>query len=1101
LLNQDYIKAAEVVAVSPGELLRNKQTLDKFKTLTSPDGRPMIQHYFYMALEKTRLNVLESMELSGLVIGKKPEMVANWIREDKLECSEALGDLVKPHDVDTAIKIYEKAGCANKVSMAKMDKGDFSALQNVTTLEGLNMVRNAIATNAANAVSLATSLTKAGKVSSHQVCEILQTNNKPQELTRYFVDNMNGDSPNDSQWQTLVFEINLRTNTPFAATLFSSGKYTHYNKEKLAPICEQHGLLQQALECYSDIKDIRRIILNTQFFQADYLTSFLGRLPAEQCLVCLQDLLKHNRNNLALVSQVASTNFQKLGVAPVVEIFKTVGAFDGIYMFLGQLLQNTQDHEIYFRYIEAALKCNAFADVERVIKEAPNCYDAEKVKELLISQKLHNPKPLIYLCDANGYIEELTKYLWSNQFQQYIDIYILKVNPNASPRVLGCLIDLEAEESYVKQILNSLRGQCPVEEVIAQFQKRNKIRLLENWLEARVVEGSQSPGVHNAMVRLAIDTDKDPHKWLTENRFYDTKEIGAYCEDRDPHLAVLAYQRDEGTCDYELIEVTNKNSLYRIQAKFLVKRQDENLWGHVLSPDNPHRPHIIEQVVSSALPESRNVDEVSIAVKAFMTAELHESLISLLEKIVLHNSEFANIKLLQNLLITTAIKTDAGKVMDYVNRLDNYDGLKIAEIAKGHDLYEEAYVVYKKIGENVEAINTLITFLDAMDRAAEFAEKCNQDQVWSVLAKCYLDKYLINESVDCYIKAKNPGEYMDVIRCAEQEEKWDLLVLYLNMARSVMKDSCIDSELLFCYAKLNNLTEVETFISTPSSADIQQVGDRCFSSRLFESAKLLYTKLKSNARIASCLVYLKQYPLALEAAKKANNTKTWKEIAIACLRAGEYKLASIAGQNIVIHPDHLEDLVKYYEKFDVAEEMITLLESCLGMERSHIGIFTELGMMYAKYKPGRLMDYIRNYFQKINISKLLRACERYLLWNECVYLYTNYEEYDNAIKTMIEHSPTAFKHDVFVSNIQKVSNHDLLYKAIGFYLEEEPAKLNDLLKCITLKVDLSKVVQQIRNCGYLGIITEWLQSVQSQNNQAVNDALNFLYLEIEDFDA
>jgi len=58
-----------------------------------------------------------------------------------------------------------------------------------------------------------------------------------------------------------------------------------------------------------------------------------------------------------------------------------------------------------------------------------------------------------------------------------------------------------------------------------------------------------------------------------------------------------------------------------------------------------------------------------------------------------------------------------------------------------------------------------------------------------------------------------------------------------------------------------------------------------------------------------------------------------------------------------------------------------------------------------------------------------------------------------------------------------------------------------LLKCITLKVDLSKVVQQIRSCGYLGIITEWLQSVQSQNNQAVNDALNFLYLEIEDFEA
>jgi clathrin heavy chain len=144
---------------------------------------------------------------------------------------------------------------------------------------------------------------------------------------------MGDDNVNDSQWQTLVFEINLRTNTQFAVTLFQAGKYTHYNKDKLAPICEQCGLLQQALECYSDIKDIRRIVLNTQFFQADYLINFLGRLPAEHCLVCLQDLLKHNRNNLNLVSQVASNNFQKLGVAPVVEIFKAIGALDGVNMF------------------------------------------------------------------------------------------------------------------------------------------------------------------------------------------------------------------------------------------------------------------------------------------------------------------------------------------------------------------------------------------------------------------------------------------------------------------------------------------------------------------------------------------------------------------------------------------------------------------------------------------------------------------------------------------------------------------------------------------------------------------------------------------------
>lgn len=102
---------------------------------------------------------------------------------------------------------------------------------------------------------------------------------------------------------------------------------------------------------------------------------------------------------------------------------------------------------------------------------------------------------------------------------------------------------------------------------------------------------------------------------------------------------------------------------------------------------------------------------------------------------------------------------------------------------------------------------------------------------------------------------------------------------------------------------------------------------------------------------------------------------------------------------------------------------------------------------------------------------------------------------------MIEHSPTAFKHDTFVNIIQKVMNNELLYRAIDFYLEEEPERINELLRHVTAKVDLSKVVNQIRRAGYLPIIVDWLKSVQNKNNQAVNDALNQLYLEIGDFQA
>jgi clathrin heavy chain len=60
---------------------------------------------------------------------------------------------------------------------------------------------------------------------------------------------------------------------------------------------------------------------------------------------------------------------------------------------------------------------------------------------------------------------------------------------------------------------------------------------------------------------------------------------------------------------------------------------------------------------------------------------------------------------------------------------------------------------------------------------------------------------------------------------------------------------------------------------------------------------------------------------------------------------------------------------------------------------------------------------------------------------------------------MIEHSPTAFTHDIMVSLLQKITNTDLYYKAILFYLEEQPETLNDLLRSIQSKIDFSKFVK------------------------------------------
>lgn len=125
-----------------------------------------------------------------------------------------------------------------------------------------------------------------------------------------------------------------------------------------------------------------------------------------------------------------------------------------------------------------------------------------------------------------------------------------------------------------------------------------------------------------------------------ENQYYDSRVVGKYCEKRDPHLACMAYER--GQCDLELIKVCNENSLFKSEARYLVHRRDPELWAEVLIETNPFRRPLIDQVVQTALSETQDPEDISVTVKAFMTADLPNELIELLEKIVLENSVFSD---------------------------------------------------------------------------------------------------------------------------------------------------------------------------------------------------------------------------------------------------------------------------------------------------------------------------------------------------------------------------------------------------------------------------------------------------------------------------
>lgn len=47
---------------------------------------------------------------------------------------------------------------------------------------------------------------------------------------------------------------------------------------------------------------------------------------------------------------------------------------------------------------------------------------------------------------------------------------------------------------------------------------------------------------------------------------------------------------------------------------------------------------------------------------------------------------------------------------------------------------------------------------------------------------------------------------------------------------------------------------------------------------MYDAAKLLYNNVSNFARLASTLVHLGEYQAAVDSGRKANSTRTWKEV-------------------------------------------------------------------------------------------------------------------------------------------------------------------------------------------------------------------------------
>lgn len=679
----NYQEAARVAATSPNGCLRTATVIQRFKTAPAlPGTAPPLMQYLVKVLEITKLNDRESLELVMPVMKQQQkQMVQTWLDQDKLTASEELGDFLRQYDRNLALAVYLQSRTHEKVVQLYCELEEYEKVVSYSKEQNykapyLDLFRGVCQLSPAGAekfCKLLYSQPEGSLIDLGEAMEIFYQFDLIKELTAVVVDILSANEASMSRLQTRYLEIMLLKRPDVADALFSRGTFTQYDQNYIAHCCEKAGLYHRALEHYDDLQDILRCIVHTNAMTQEFVCKFISAISKQQDpkigMACLQALTK-NKANLNLCVAVCQSCQDVLDQKEMIKVLETNNMVDGVYLFLQGIATTTTDKDLVFRFINSAVKMGKYKDVEKVVRES-KYYDPKEVKDFLKESKIE-PQSLMIVCDRYGYVDELVKYLYQNDQRAAIERYVSGFGHKSAPLVVGTLLDLEASEEFINKILDLVVDVVDVAALSEECEKRNRLRILQRFLEDLVSNhDNKDEATHSSLAKIYVETNQNADAFLQDNPYYNSLVVGKFCEKRDPRRAVICYRR--GKCDKELIELTNKNSFFKEQAKYLVERKDVDLWMTVLSEENENRRSLIDQVISSAMPQCKDAEEVSTTVKAFQKAGLSSELIELLEVIMLRKTDFSSHKNLQNLLLITAIK-----VCEYFIRI--YDERKLLPI-------------------------------------------------------------------------------------------------------------------------------------------------------------------------------------------------------------------------------------------------------------------------------------------------------------------------------------------------------------------------------------------------------------------------------------
>ncbi|KAG1737352.1 armadillo-type protein [Suillus occidentalis] len=250
-----YNEATKVAANSPRGILQTAQVIESFKQAPAPPGglSPILQ-YFGILLEKGELDHFESLELARPVLQQGwKQLLKKWLKENKLTCSEELGDIVRLHDMTLALSVYLRPNVPNKVITCFAETGQTEkivlSLKKVGyTPDYISLLQHVVRTSPEKGAEFASQLVNDENgpfMDMERVVDIFMSQNMIQPATSFLLDALKDNKPEQGHLQTLLLEMNLVHAPQVADAILGNKMFTNYDRPRIANLCEKANLLQR----------------------------------------------------------------------------------------------------------------------------------------------------------------------------------------------------------------------------------------------------------------------------------------------------------------------------------------------------------------------------------------------------------------------------------------------------------------------------------------------------------------------------------------------------------------------------------------------------------------------------------------------------------------------------------------------------------------------------------------------------------------------------------------------------------------------------------------------------------------------------------------